>query len=90
MAALVSEARRAAQALGQIHYGPTEAERNAVLRRRSLYVAQDLKAGDILNSTNLAVSAQGLVFLKYYDNLLGKSVNQEVKKGNPMSWDFIG
>ena len=49
MAALVSEARRAAQALGQIHYGPTEAERNAVLRRRSLYVAQDLKAGDILN-----------------------------------------
>ena len=91
MAALVSEARRAAQALGQIHYGPTEAERNAVLRRRSLYVAQDLKAGDILNSTNLRRIRPGLGLPpKYYDNLLGKSVNQEVKKGTPMSWDFIG
>ena len=91
MAALVSEARRAAQALGQIHYGPTEAERNAVLRRRSLYVAQDLKAGDILNSTTLRRIRPGLGLPpKYYDNLLGKSVNQEVKKGTPMSWDFIG
>lgn len=91
MAALVAETQRAAQALGQIHYGPTEAERNAVRRRRSLYVAEDLKAGDILNSTNLRRIRPGLGLPpKYYDILLGKPVNQDVKKGTRMSWDLIG
>jgi N-acetylneuraminate synthase len=91
MTALVAETHRAAKALGQIKYGPTEAERNAVRRRRSLYIAENLKAGDILNSTNLRRIRPGLGLPpKYYDILLGKPVNQDVKKGTPMSWGIIG
>lgn len=48
MAQLVLEIERAWQALGQVSYGASEAEKKSIVFRRSLYVVQDLKAGDVL------------------------------------------
>lgn len=91
LASLVVETERAWQAIGEIRYGPTEAEEKARLRRRSLYIAEDLKAGATLNSANLRRIRPGHgLSPKYYDTLLGKTVNQDVSKGTPMSWDLIG
>lgn len=90
MAALVAETRRARQALGQIKYGPTEAERNSVRRRRSLYIAEDLKAGDVLTASNLRRIRPGHGLApKYFEFLIGRKINQAVTKGTPMSWDFV-
>jgi len=90
LSTLVDETERAWQALGKIQYGPTLAESGAVHRRRSLYIAEDLKAGDTLTSVNLRRIRPGLgLSPKYYDTLLGKSVNQAIKKGTPMSWNFV-
>lgn len=91
LASLVIETERAWQATGEIRYGPTEAEEKARLGRRSLYIAEDLKAGDTLTPLNLRRIRPGLGLApKYYDILLGKSVSQDVGKGTPMSWDLIG
>ena len=91
MAALVAEATRARQALGVIRYGPTEVERNARRRRRSLYIAQDLKAGDELTPQNLRRVRPGHgLEPKHYDVLLGRRVSKAVKAGTPMSWDLLG
>lgn len=88
--ALVDETARAAKALGQIRYGPTEAERLSVRRRRSLYVAEDLKAGDILTPTNLRRIRPGFGLApKYYDQLLGRQVIVDVRAGTPMNWDLV-
>jgi len=57
LAALVTEAHRAWQALGEISYGATAAERPSLKFRRSLYVAQDLKAGDTLTAGKRARGA---------------------------------
>lgn len=90
LASLVTETERAWQAVGDIRYGPTEAEEKARLTRRSLYIAEDLKAGDTLTPSNLRRIRPGLgVLPKYYDLLLGKSVNQDVSKGTPVSWHLI-
>ncbi len=90
LSTLVDETERAWQALGKIQFGPTLAESGAVHRRRSLYIAEDLKAGDTLTSVNLRRIRPGLgLSPKYYDTLLGKSVNQAIKKGTPMSWNFV-
>ena len=90
LAALVTETRRAWEALGQIRYGPTEAEQKAVKRRRSLYIAADLTPGDILTPTNLRRIRPGHGLPpKYYDMLLGRSVTKSVKAGTPMSWDLV-
>lgn len=91
MAQLVVETERAWQALGEVSYGITEAEKPSLLFRRSIYIAQDLKSGDALTRENLRCIRPGLGLPpKYYDMLLGRRVNKDVKKGAPMSWDLLG
>jgi pseudaminic acid synthase len=90
LASLVVETGRAWQALGSLRYGPTQAEQKVRLRRRSLYIAQDLEPGDILNADNLRRIRPGYGLApKYYDSLLGQRVTRAVKRGTPMAWDFI-
>ncbi|SDZ75967.1 N-acetylneuraminate synthase [Desulfuromusa kysingii] len=87
---LVAETKRAWLALGKIQYGPTPAEEKARLRRRSLYIAEDLKSGDVLTPQNLRRIRPGLGLPpKYYELLLGRRVTREVKRGTPVSWDLI-
>ena len=88
---LVVETGRAWQALGSVTYGPTEGEKKSLAFRRSIYIAQDLKAGDVLTPDNLRCIRPGMGLPpKYYDMLLGRRVNQNVKKGTPMEWGLIG
>lgn len=91
MQQLVIETERAWQALGKITYGATRAEQKSEVFRRSLYIAKDMKAGDVLNIDNLRSirPAKGLP-PKYYNTLLGKTINQDAKVGTPLSWDLLG
>lgn len=90
MAQLVVETERAWQALGQVSYGPAEAERKSLQYRRSLYVVQDLRAGEILNKDNVRAIRPGLGLpTKYLEQVLGKAVKHDVKRGTALSWDMI-
>ena len=90
LASLVEETERAWQALGNVQYGPTEAERKAVLRRRSLYIAEDMRAGDVLTPHNLRRVRPGLgLHPKYFDILLGRAIKKAVKAGTPMAWNLV-
>ena len=90
MRALVVETGRAWQALGKISYGPTEKEKESLKFRRSLYVVRDMKAGEGFAGENLRAIRPGFGLPpKYYDILLGKRVNRDVKKGTPVSWDIL-
>lgn len=87
---LVVETERAWLALGKVQYGPTESEISARSRRRSLYIGEDMQAGDVLTTTNLRRIRPGLGLPpKFFDILLGKRVNQNVKRGTPVSWDLF-
>lgn len=89
--ALVVETERAWQSLGRVTYGPSEAEKKSLVFRRSIYIAEDLKAGDVLTPENLRCVRPGMGLLpKYYEMLLGRRVNQDVKKGTPMGWGLVG
>ena len=90
LAALVEETERAWHSLGSISYGPTKAEAESVKGRRSLYIAQDIKEGDILNKENLRSVRPGHGLApKHYEQLLGKKVTRDLKKGTPMAWDLV-
>jgi N-acetylneuraminate synthase len=90
LTALVIETERAWQAIGEIRYGPTQAEEKARLRRRSLYIAEDLQPGDILTPRNLRRIRPGLGLApRFYDTLLGVRVTKAVRAGTPMSWDLV-
>ena len=91
MAQLVVETGRAWQALGQVCYGPTEAEKGALQFRRSLYVVKDLKAGDVLSCENVRAIRPGLGLpTKYLKQVLGKTVKQAVKRGTALGWELLG
>ena len=90
MRQLVIESKRAWQSLGQVNYGPTEAERASLVFHRSLYVAQDMVPGEVFTPDNLKAVRPGLgLSPKYYDLLLGKSVKKAVARGTPVSWELL-
>jgi len=61
-----------------------------LIYRRSLYISQNIKKGDLLTPENLRTIRPGLGLApKHYNILLGKIVNQDVNKGTPMSWDIL-
>lgn len=87
---LVIETERAWEALGKITYGPTKAEAFGVTRRRSLYIVEDIKAGDVLSKENVRAIRPGLGMpTKYLEMVLGKSINQDVKRGTALKWELI-
>jgi N-acetylneuraminate synthase len=84
------EIDRAWQSLGQITYGGTRVEEKSRAFRRSVYIAQDMQAGEIFTSKNLRIVRPGFGLLpKYYDQLIGKHVKRKVTAGTPMSWDLL-
>lgn len=90
MRSLVIESARAWQALGTVHYGPTAAERKSLRFRRSLYVVRDMKAGEPFTKHNLrAIRPGNGLQPKYYPQILGRLVKDDVKRGTPLSWELI-
>jgi pseudaminic acid synthase len=90
MAQLVVETERAWQALGHVSYGATEAEEKSIVFRRSLYVVQDLKAGDELTKDNVRAIRPGLgLSTKYLDVLIGRRVAQDVVRGTAVGWEIL-
>ncbi|WP_299041858.1 pseudaminic acid synthase [uncultured Thermosynechococcus sp.] len=91
MKLLVEETQRAYQALGKVHYGPTESEKKSLVYRRSLYFVKDMAAGDVITEECIRSIRPGYGLPpKYYDVLLGKQVNQAVERGTAVSWAHIG
>lgn len=91
MKSLVTEASQALESLGQIQYGPTESELQSRKRRRSLFISKDLSAGEILDSDNLSSVRPGYGLApKFYETLIGKRVNRDLKAGTPVTWDLLG
>jgi N-acetylneuraminate synthase len=90
-ALLVEETQRAWLAMGQIAYGPRDAEMKSLTFRRSLYIAEDIKAGDTLTDVNLRCVRPGLGLPpKFYELFIGRKVNRDAKKGTPLTWEMIG
>ena len=87
---LVSETVRAWQSLGQVRYGPTEAEQKSLVFRRSIYVAADIAAGDLFTEDNLRIVRPGHgappALLR---DLIGKTARCSLKIGTPLSLDCL-
>lgn len=90
MRSLVAETERAWQSLGQVSYGVSKAEEKSLAFRRSLYVVQDLKAGEPLSPESLRAIRPGYGLPpKFYDSLLGRKARQHIKRGTPVRWELF-
>lgn len=90
MKSLVIETERAWQSLGHVAYGASEAEQKSLAFRRSIYVAEDVKAGELLTEKNLRIVRPGFgIAPKYYDMLLGKKARSDLMAGTATTWDLF-
>lgn len=90
MAALVLETKRAWQALGEVRYGDPEAEQGSLRFRRSLYIVQDMKAGEALTEANLRAIRPGYGLPPHcLDQVLGLRVRGDVDRGTALAWDLL-
>lgn len=83
------DTERAWQSLGRVAYGGTEEEKSRVFRR-TLYIARDMKAGEVLTPDNLRIVRPGFGLPpKYFDTMLGKRINRDAAMGTPLTWELL-
>lgn len=89
-ARLREECDRAWQATGTVTFGGTSAEEGSRVFRRSLYIAEDMKAGDTLTPANLRAIRPGYGLPpKLLTMLLGKRVARDLARGTAADWSMF-
>jgi pseudaminic acid synthase len=84
------EVDRAWLALGRVSYGGTAAEEGSRVFRRSLYIAEDVRAGETLNERNLRAVRPGFGLPpKFLGTLMGKRVARDLAAGTPADWSMF-
>jgi len=88
---LVDEVEQAWQAtIGPPELGPTPDEREVLRLRRSLYVVEDVRAGDIVTEQNVrSIRPAGGLSPDAMTTVLGRTFAHDVGRGTPLTWDLI-
>lgn len=87
---LVEESKRAWEAVGAVTYGPLPSEKNSLQFRRSLYVARDMRAGEVFNAQNLRAVRPGHgLDPRFYEEIMGRRILTDASKGTPLSWKLV-
>ena len=87
---LVDSVRLAESALGKVSYELSEKVKRNRKFARSLFVVEDIKAGDIISEKNVRSVRPGYgMHPKHYEEILGKVVKEDVKRGTPLSFDLV-
>jgi N-acetylneuraminate synthase len=88
--AMVESVRSAEKALGGVCYGVSPAEEKSRVFRRSLFVVEDIKAGELFTPHNLrSIRPAGGLAPRYLDLILGSQAASDIKRGTPLVWDLV-
>ncbi len=88
---LVQDSELARLALGQVHYGPSANEMNSLRFRRSLYVVQAVRRGEVFTSENVRAIRPGLGLPpKHVNQVLGRHATRDIAVGTALAWDLVG
>jgi len=87
---MVKAVREAESAIGAVSYELTEKQKKGRDFSRSIYVAEDIKAGELLTENNIRSIRPGFgMHPKFYKEMLGKVVLKDIEKGDPLTFDYI-
>jgi len=87
---LCDDTRTAWASLGKVNYERTEAEMGNLKFRRSLYVVENIKCGDILTENNVRSIRPGFgIAPKHYFNILGKKAKHNIAKGTALQFHLL-
>ncbi|NLG35723.1 MAG: pseudaminic acid synthase [Lentisphaerae bacterium] len=90
LAQLVRDTRKAWLAVGRVQFDLSASEQASRKHRRSLYIVQDIKAGEPLTSRNIRSIRPGAGLPpRHLDEILGCTAARDLQKGTPLAWDLI-
>jgi pseudaminic acid synthase len=90
LAQMVCDVKIAWEAKGKVNYGLAESERGNRIYRRSLYVVQDLKAGQVIGAEHVRSIRPGLGLPpKHLNEVIGRRATRDVKRGTPVDWSMV-
>ena len=88
--AMVESVRITEKALGRVQYGISEGEAPSRVFRRSLFIVEDIQAGEIFSAANVRSIRPGHgLHTRYYHHIIGRRASKNVKRGTPVSWDLV-
>jgi N-acetylneuraminate synthase len=83
-------AKNAWSALGKVDYSKKTSEKENAKFRRSLYFVKDICQGEVISQEYVKSIRPGYGLApKYYHDIIGKKVSQDVSLGTAVKWDHI-
>lgn len=87
---MVDAVRLTESLMGKVDYEMTDKKKKSREFSRSLFVTEDIKKGDVISEQNVRSIRPGYgLHPKYYNEILGKTVNRTLERGTPLSLDHI-
>ena len=87
---MVENIRQVEKSLGDVKYPIDSTKIKGREFCRSLYVAEDVKAGDVVTEQNVRSVRPGYGLRpKYLPEMIGKTFVKDCKKGDRMDWSLV-
>ncbi|MBO2452175.1 pseudaminic acid synthase [Actinomadura barringtoniae] len=87
---LVVESERAWQSLGTARIGPRPGEREGLRFRRSLFVVEDVRAGQAVTEHNVrSIRPAGGLSPDAFESVQGRTFAEDVARGTPVTWQLF-
>lgn len=87
---MVQDIRTVEQALGRVCYDLTEKQKESKVFRRSLFIVQDIKAGEAFTTENIRSIRPGHgLHTSYLEHFIGKISKKSYSKGTPVTLEML-
>lgn len=88
--AMVDAIRTAEKALGSVNYDPTEREVSSRILRRSLFVVEPVREGEVFTEGNVRSIRPGHgLHTRHLPEILGRSAARDISLGTPLAWELV-
>jgi pseudaminic acid synthase len=87
---LVEETKAAHQAIGIAGYERKPVEQENIKFRRSVYFVENINKGEVISNKHIRRIRPGFGLApKYFEQIVGQTVNQDITRGTPVSWALL-
>jgi N-acetylneuraminate synthase len=88
--AMVDAVRVTEKALGKVYFGCSAKEASSRVFRRSLFVVQDVKRGDLFTAENVRSIRPGHgLHTRHLAEVLGRHAACDIERGTPLRWELV-
>jgi pseudaminic acid synthase len=88
--AMVDAIRVAEKALGTVRFAPGDREVSGLQFRRSLFVVENVKRGDVFTKSNVrSIRPANGMHPRHLDEILGQRAACDIECGTPLHWNLV-